>query len=133
LSSWIVPMPCRVSKEEFEKIIREALGELPERFAKALETVRIEVRPRPTRRMMRELRIPAGEALLGLYHGRPATERSVDESGVMPEVIYLFKQEIEAVCETMAEVRREVRSTVLHELGHHFGLDEENLDDLGYG
>lgn len=126
-------MPCRVSKEMFDEIIREALAELPERFAKALETVRIEVHQRPAPKMMRGLGIAEGEALLGLYDGRPATQRSVEESAVMPEVIYLFKQEIEEVCETIEELHYQVRTTVLHELGHHFGLDEKKLHDLGYG
>jgi predicted Zn-dependent protease with MMP-like domain len=126
-------MPCRVSKEEFEDIIREALAELPQRFAEALELVRIEVRNRPTRRMRKELDIPEDELLLGLYEGRPITRRSVEESGTMPEVIYLFKEEIEAACQSVEEMHHEVRTTVLHELGHHFGLDEENLEDLGYG
>lgn len=125
-------MPCRVSKEEFGSILREALAELPARFASALEIVRIEVRDRPTRRMRRELGIPEDEVLLGLYEGRPITRRSVEESGTMPEVIYLFKEEIEEVCRSIEEMRSEVRLTVLHELGHHFGLDEGNLDDLGY-
>lgn len=126
-------MPCRVSKEEFENIIRAALAELPQRFAEALEVVRIEVRNRPTRRMRKELDIPDDELLLGLYEGRPITRRSVEESGTMPEVIYLFKEEIEAACQSVEEMHHEVRTTVLHELGHHFGLDEENLEDLGYG
>lgn len=126
-------MPCRVSKEVFENIIREALAELPQRFAEALELVRIEVRSRPTRRMRKELDVPEDELLLGLYEGRPITRRSVEESGTMPEVIYLFKEEIEAACQSVEEMHHEVRTTVLHELGHHFGLDEGNLEDLGYG
>lgn len=126
-------MPCRVSKEKFDEIIRESLAELPERFAKVLETLRIEVRRRPSPRMLRGLQIAEGEVLLGLYDGRPATQRSVEESAVMPEVIYLFKEEIEEVCQTIEELHHQVRTTVLHELGHHFGLDEGNLSDLGYG
>lgn len=132
-SSGIVTMACRVSKEKFDEIIRESLAELPERFARVLETVRIEVRRRPSPRMLRGLKIDEGEVLLGLYDGRPATQRSVEESGVMPEVIYLFKEEIEEVCQSAEELHHQVRKTVLHELGHHFGLNEENLHDLGYG
>lgn len=126
-------MACKVSKEKFDDIVREALAEVPQRFAKALETVRIEVRPCPSPRMMRHLRISKDGTLLGLYEGRPVTKRSVEESAVMPEVIYIFKQGIEAVCDTIEDLHHQVRTTVLHELGHHFGLDEENLDALGYG
>jgi predicted Zn-dependent protease with MMP-like domain len=82
--------------------------------------------------MRRDAGVAEDELLLGLYEGRPITQRSVEESGTMPEVIYLFKQEIEAACDSADEMRREVRTTVLHELGHHFGLDEDNLEDLGY-
>lgn len=125
-------MAYMVSKEVFENILQAALAGLPDRFAKALEVVRIEVRPRPTRKMLGQLGIPEDELLLGLYNGRPITERSVEEPMAMPEVIYLFKEDIEDACDTQEELQQEIRRTVLHELGHHFGLNEQNLEDLGY-
>lgn len=126
-------MSHRVSKEVFGYIIQEAMAGLPEQFREAMEGMRVEVREYPTEQMRKDVGLPEGERLLGLYVGRPATERSFQDSGVMPDVIYLFKAELENVCEDEQQLNEEVERTLLHELGHHFGLDEENLDELGYG
>jgi len=71
--------------------------------------------------------------LLGLYDGLPLTERSVEHSGVRPPVIYIFKEDIELASRDEAHLVEQVRTTVLHEIGHHFGMSEQDLDDLGYG
>ena len=70
--------------------------------------------------------------LLGLYHGTPLTERSIEEGFSMPDRIVLYQRNIEDMCETKDEVIEEIRTTVLHEIGHHFGLDEDDLEELGY-
>lgn len=124
-------MGFKVSKDLFGRIIEEALAELPLVFRQAMETVRVEVRDRPGRRILSRLKTPG--RLLGLYEGRPRTRRSVEDSAVLPDVIYLFQGEIEDICSSEEELREQIRITVLHELGHHFGLGEENLDELGYG
>ena len=126
-------MACRVSKERFGELVEEAVGGLPDPFAEILETLRIELCDRPTRRMLLDAGVPAGHRLLGLYHGRPETRRSVEDSAVLPDVIYLFQKEIEESCRDEDELVEQVRVTVLHEIGHHFGLDEQSLDELGYG
>ena len=78
------------------------------------------------------------ELVLGLYHGGALTERSVEYSAGRPgegsplDVIYVFQEDIELVSETEEDLVREVRTTVLHEIGHHFGLAEDDLDRLGY-
>lgn len=125
-------MSYRVSKEVFGEIIAKTLAELPTQFAKAMETTRLEIRDRPTARMLREAEVPPGQTLLGLYHGRPETRRSVEESGTMPDVIYLFQRELEDVTDDPEQLQEQIRNTLLHELGHHFGLDEDDLDELGY-
>lgn len=125
-------MSYRVGKEAFSSIIQRALDDLPDDFAEAAEALTIEVRDRPTRRMLDEARTPSGQTLLGLYRGRPATRRSVEDSAVLPDVIYLFQREIEAMCNTEDELQEEVRKTLLHEVGHYFGLDEDDLARLGY-
>src|SRR4051812_16654282 len=106
---------------------------MPEPFAQMLEEVPIEVRDRPSPKQLSLSRVPRGNLLLGLYHGRPRTRRSVEDSGAMPDVIYLFQEHIEQVCNSEQELIRQVRITVLHEIGHHFGMDEDDLDELGYG
>ena len=124
-------MAYRVSKRRFGELVEEALAELPEQFQEFLEEVPVEVWDRPTRHQTRG--VGRGGLLLGLYVGRPRTERSVEDSGRMPDVIYIFQEPIEAVCNNETELVGQVRKTVLHEIGHHFGMDEKDLEDLGYG
>lgn len=126
-------MPCAVSKREFEKLVEEAIGELPEQFAAFLEEVPIEIHTRPSRKLLRELGLEEDELLMGLYRGRALTERSVEDSGRLPDVIYVFQEDHELVCDSREQLVEEVRKTVLHEIGHHFGMDEEDLEGLGYG
>ena len=126
-------MPHVVSKEDFEELVEKALAALPPRFATFLEEVPIEVRRRPTGRELREVGIRRDGLLLGLYRGRPRTERSVMDSGAMPDVIYIFQEPIEQCCHTEAELVEQVRTTVLHEIGHHFGMTEKDLEERGYG
>jgi predicted Zn-dependent protease with MMP-like domain len=124
-------MPYHVSKSEFGRLVEVALAEVPPQFAAYLEEVAIEIRDLPTPRQAK--RAGRGHILLGLYHGRPRTQRSVMDDMVFPDVIYLFQQNIEQVCNSEKELIDQVRITTLHEIGHHFGMSEEDLDELGYG
>lgn len=126
-------MAYRVSKQAFGALVERALAELPPRFADFLEEVPVEVRDRPTAAQMRSARVEEGNLLLGLYHGRPLTHRSVEDSGRLPDVIYIFQDHIQQVSDNEEELIEQVRTTVLHEIGHHFGMSEEDLDRLGYG
>ena len=128
-----LPVPHHVSKADFERLVKRALAELPAQFARFIEQVPVEIRTRPTRRQLRELGMEEDELLLGLYVGRPLTERSVDDGPGMPDVIYLFQEDCELASDSEADLIREVRTTVLHEIGHHFGMDEDDLDAIGYG
>ncbi len=126
-------MACRVSREKFGRIVEDALSDVPEPFSTTLRGIRVEVRTRPSAKLLRDVGIPPGETLLGLYQGRPETRRSVEDSGNLPDVILVFQEPLEGICDDEEDLAQEVRRTVLHELGHHFGLDEEGLDELGYG
>jgi predicted Zn-dependent protease with MMP-like domain len=126
-------MAYRVSKPRFGELVERALDELPPEFAGFLSEVPIEVRDRPTAAQMSSLGLGPRNLLLGLYHGRPRTQRSVEDSGRMPDVIYIFQESIEQVSNSENELIAQVRKTVLHEIGHHFGMDEDDLDKLGYG
>jgi predicted Zn-dependent protease with MMP-like domain len=122
----------RVSKAHFNELVETALEELPEQFTNFIEEVPVEVRDQPDAEQLRKARVNRDGLLLGLYVGRPRTVRSVEDSGTMPDVIYIFQQPIETVCNTEEQLIRQVRVTVLHEIGHHFGLSEEDLERLGY-
>jgi predicted Zn-dependent protease with MMP-like domain len=122
-----------VSKELFTRLVDRALDSVPDEVAQAIEGVRIEVCDYPTRAMSESAQVGRSGRLLGLYRGRPKTKRSVEDSACLPDVIYLFQGEIEAICDSEEQLVEQVRVTVLHELGHHFGLNERNLGELGYG
>ena len=126
-------MPYPVSKKEFESLVQSAISDLPHPFADFLEEVPIEIHTRPSRKLLRELEMDDDELLMGLYRGVDRTHRSVEDSGRMPDVIYIFQEDHELVCENRAHLVEEVRKTVLHEIGHHFGMSEEDLDEIGYG
>ena len=126
-------MPYHISKQRFAELVEEALRELPEPFAGHLEEVSVEIKDRPTDKQLKDQGLKDDELLLGLYVGHPMTERSVEYSGMLPDAIYIFQKDIELVSRSEKELIQHVRTTVLHEIGHHFGMDEEDLDELGYG
>lgn len=115
----------RVSEERFRELVEQAMKSLPEQFFERLDNVEILVEDAPDPET--QSRFPG---LLGLYRGVPQTERSTFHLGLMPDVISIYKRNIERLCRTEAEIRREIRKTLLHEIGHHFGLSEEDLEDF---
>lgn len=120
-----------ISNAEFDRAVEEALASIPEEFQPYLENVVIEVRARPDARLMREHDVP--DDLLGLYVGVPLEDKGA--AGVhqaMPDRILIFRDNLREMCATRAELIEEIRITVLHEIGHHFGLDEDRLEELGY-
>lgn len=126
-------MAYHVSKDEFARLVERALKDLPPQFAGALDEVAIEIRRRPSPKLLRSLGMDEDELLLGLHTGRPITERSIEDSGALPDQILIFQEDCELTADSEEDLVREVRITVLHELGHHFGLDEDELDRLGFG
>lgn len=125
-------MAYRLSKAQFSALVERALAEVPAEFAAALEEVPVEIRDHPTAGQRRKVGLGDQNLLLGLYQGAPLTQRSV-EAPPMPAVIYIFQNDIELASRSEAELVNQVRKTVLHEIGHHFGLDEDDLKKLGYG
>ena len=126
-------MPYHVSKQRFAKLVEEALRELPQPFAQHLEEVSVEIKDRPTQKQLKDQGLEEDELLLGLYVGHPMTQRSVEFSGMLPDAVYIFQEDVELVSESEKDLIQQVRITVLHEIGHHFGMDEDDLDELGYG
>jgi predicted Zn-dependent protease with MMP-like domain len=113
-----------MTRAEFERVVGEALDSLPKRFADLVENVVIAVEEEPSDE---DLESVEGDAeLLGIYRGVPLTERSHDMP-LMPDEIAVFRGPINRVTRSRAEAVREVRDTVIHELGHYFGLEDEDL------
>lgn len=125
-------MGMKLSPREFAKLVERALVDIPEPFAGYLQDVAVDVEPLPSARICREMEVDDPSELLGLYEGVPLTERSVEELTRMPDRIILYQRNIEEMCESREEIVEEIRTTVLHEVGHHFGLDEDDLEELGY-
>ena len=126
-------MAYHVSKAQFERLVEQALAELPTQFAEFLEEVPVEIRQRPSKEMLRKLGFDEQHLLLGLYSGHSLMDRSVTDMVRMPAVIFIFQENVELASRSEADLVREVRTTVLHEIGHHFGMDEDDLEALGYG
>ena len=114
--------------------MERALAELPEQFQAFLDEVSVQVQSRPSEKMLRDLGLEDDQLLFGLYQGADLMIRSeVEGRGTpMPNHILIFQDDLELACDSEEQLVDEVRKTVLHELGHHFGMDEEDLDELGY-
>ena len=118
-----------MKREDFINVAEETLDSLPEEFRSRIQNVAILVEdfppnqssPRPGQQR---------RLLLGIFHGVPATKKSVFDFSAGPAHIVLYQKNIEAVCSSEAEVRRQIRQTLIHEIGHYFGLTEEQLKDV---
>ncbi|HZY96243.1 MAG TPA: metallopeptidase family protein [Candidatus Cybelea sp.] len=116
-----------LSRAEFERVVSEALETLPKRFADMVENVVIAVEDEPNREDLESLDDDDDSELLGIYRGVALTDRSYDETPFLPDEIAVFRGPINRVTSTREEALHEVRETVIHELGHYFGLDDEEM------
>jgi len=119
-------------REQFVKVVEEELDRLPERFRARVQNLAVLVEDVPeeqaARRRPRSL--PPRRLVLGVFRGVPATRKSVFDLPSGPDTIVLYQQNIEAVCGSEEEIREQIRLTLIHELGHYFGMDEEQLRDV---
>ena len=123
----------RLSEKEFDGIVKKALQRIPGEIRGYLNNIVITVQKRPSKRMREEIELALDEPLLGLFEGVPLIERSVTSPPLYPDMIYLFQEPLEAMCETLEELQEEIEITVVHEVAHYVGMTEERLAELGYG
>jgi predicted Zn-dependent protease with MMP-like domain len=118
-----------MKREQFVKVVEEVLDSLPQEFRSRIRNVAIRVENTPPKQSSPE---PGQQRklLLGLFHGVPTTEKSIFQLPTGPDYIVLYQKNIEAVCSSEAEVREQIHLTVIHELGHYFGMDESQLKDV---
>jgi len=116
-----------MDRAEFDKLVAEAVASLPSAFRKRIENVAIMVEAFPPPR--RSSRARSG-LLLGLYHGVPLKDRGSYYGNVPPDVIIIYQEPIERISSSADEIKERVREVVRHEVGHHFGLSEEELRDI---
>ena len=116
-----------MEREQFAKVMQEVLDGLPEEFRSRISNVAVLLEDLPPGQP------PSShpkQPLLGLFHGIPMTKKSVFNLPTGPDYVVLYQKNIESVCSTEAEIRAQIRLTVIHEFGHYFGMDEEQLKDV---
>lgn len=116
-----------MNRDLFESFVHEAIESLPSHFAEKLNNVEIVIEDFPSMHHYISARVRPGSALLGLYQGVPQNRRGNGYQFVLPDKITIFQKPIEWLCQTPDEIRKQVRKTVLHEIGHHFGMNEEEI------
>ncbi len=117
-----------MDRQRFEGLVEEALDQLPDFFQSKLQNLAVIVEDAPSPEVVDDL---GDDRMLGLYQGIPLPERSVWDDYPYPDVISIYQRNIEAIAHTDDEVIEEVRITVMHEIGHYFGMDEDDLAELG--
>jgi predicted Zn-dependent protease with MMP-like domain len=118
-----------MKREHFVEVVEEALDSLPQEFRSRIQNVAVLVEDMPQNQPSSQ----SGQQrrpLLGLFHGVPTTKKSTFDLPTGPDHIVLYQKNIEAICSSEAEVREQIRLTVIHELGHYFGMDENQLKDV---
>jgi predicted Zn-dependent protease with MMP-like domain len=123
-----------MTHEEFERVVEEEFDALPSPFRDAIENVRVVVEDVPSQRALRRTGYRSGTILLGLYEGIPLGHRGSDYGArpVIPDTITLFRQGIESIARRDDEVRKIIRETLIHEVGHYFGMSEQEIRKAGY-
>jgi predicted Zn-dependent protease with MMP-like domain len=121
----------KISRDEFEKLVAEGLTIIPEEIRAYMNNVEITIEEEPSSQLREEMGLAPDETLFGLYTGTPLTERGTEYSG-LPDRITIYRRPLLEEFEDPLDIRREVARTIIHEIAHHFGIDEERLLELGW-
>ncbi len=122
----------KLSTDAFAALVEQALAEIPESLQAYMADVVVDVESMPDLATAGKAGVDDPRELLGLYHGTPLTERSLEQDRHLPDRVTIYQRNIERGCRNKGEIVEQIRRTVLHEVGHHFGLDEEDLEEMGY-
>ena len=123
----------RLTSKAFRCAVQEAMDRIPEAFLRHIENVAVLVLEEPSPEVLEELEVPEGETLFGAYFGVPLGEKSLFDIPGEPDRIEIYRRPLEELCESVEEMVEEIEITVVHEIAHHFGIDDDVLDDYGYG
>ena len=123
-----------MDREAFAALVEKAVANLPEDFRAEMDNVDVTVSDLPTPRQLRLAKLGRGSTLLGLYEGVPLSKRGVDYGmfPVLPDRITLFKMNIEAISNDGVTLSSNIRDTLIHELGHYYGMSEKQIREAGY-
>jgi predicted Zn-dependent protease with MMP-like domain len=120
-----------MTTREFEKLVEDGLAMIPVELRSLIANVQIVIEEEPGPALLDELGVPEDETLFGLYTGTPLTERTL-EYAALPDRIIIYRRPLLEEFDEPDELRREVARTVIHEIAHHFGIDEDRLAELGW-
>jgi predicted Zn-dependent protease with MMP-like domain len=120
-----------MNRQTFEHLVAQALNELPKEFQDKLDNVEVIVEDWPDRATLQLAGVRHPTSLLGFYHGIPQTKRTHNYGLVLPDKISIYQCPIEMRCRTPKEVRMTIHRVLRHELGHHFGLSDDRLREIG--
>ena len=119
-----------MTRVEFERLVREAVRLIPRRFRREIKNLALVVETEPSLDLLREMDIEPPDSLYGLYQGTPLTERTWSYGNTLPDRITIFQRPIEEDCEDEDEIRAVIGETLIHEVGHYFGLSEEEIEEI---
>ena len=119
-----------MTRQQFEGHVAQALGTIPKRFRQAMRNIAIVVEDEPSRDVLREMEIPPGDTLFGLYQGTPLTERHWDYGNALPDRILLFQGPHEREAHDDEDLIASIAETLIHEIGHYFGLSEAEIEEI---
>ena len=126
-----------MTRQAFESLVREALAAIPPDFRERFSNLEVVVEDRPAPDLVAEMGLEPGETLFGLYQGTPLTERSWSHGNELPDRIVIYQRSLEEAFDDEGELFEEVCMTIIHEAGHYFGLEEDEIeaieDEFWYG
>jgi len=119
-----------MTREKFEQLVAEAITLIPRRFRREMKNIAIIVDDEPSDELLEEMEIEPPDSLYGLYQGTPLPERSATWGNTLPDCVTLFQKPIEEDCEDDDDIRMVIGETLIHEIGHYFGLSEEEIEEI---
>ena len=119
-----------MTRREFERLVAEAVTLIPVRFRREMKNLSLVVEDEPSAELLAEMEIEPPDSLYGLYQGTPLTERTWGHGNTLPDRITIYQHPIEEDCEDEDEIRAVIGETLIHEVGHYFGLSEEEIEEI---
>jgi predicted Zn-dependent protease with MMP-like domain len=119
-----------MARREFQKLVAEAVALIPARFRREMKNLALVVEDEPTPELLEEMEIEPPDSLYGLYQGTPITERTWDYGNRLPDRITIYQRPIEEDCDDEDDMRAVIGETLIHEVGHYFGLSEEEIEEI---
>jgi len=119
-----------MTRAEFERLVLEAVTLIPKRFRREITNLALVVESEPSQELLEEMEVEPPDTLYGLYQGTPLTERTWGYGNTLPDRIVIFQRPIEEDCEDEDEIRAVIGETLIHEVGHYFGLSEEEIEEI---